>query len=894
GKYSAMSDEELRGQTEIFKEKYSNGEKLDDILPYAFAAVREAADRVLNKRPFKVQLIGGIVLHQGRVAEMKTGEGKTLVATLPAYLNALTGEGVHIVTVNPYLARVGSEEMGRVYGFLGMSTGLIDHNQSQADKKAAYACDITYGTNSEYGFDYLRDNMKTYKEMLVQRGHVFAIVDEVDSILIDEPRTPLILSGEGDKPTDLYVQAEKFVSKLKEFRIKEINAKEINDDILADYIVDEKARTAVLTTYGITKAESFFKLENLSDAENAEIAHHINQAIKARGVMHIDDDYVIKDGKVLIVDTFTGRIMPGRKYNDGLHQAIEAKEHVNIEKENKTVASITYQNYFRFYKKLSGMTGTALTEDAEFREIYNLDVVEIPTNMPMIRVDHPDVVYKNKTGKYNAIIEQIKECHIKGQPVLVGTVSVEKSEELSRRLKLTGIEHTVLNAKFHDKEAEIVAQAGKIGNVTISTNMAGRGTDILLGGNPEFLAKQEMRKLGYDEEVINFAISFALTDDEELINARELYRDLFAKYKKEIEPLHDKVCELGGLFIVGTERHEARRIDNQLRGRSGRQGDPGESRFFLSLDDDLMRLFGSERILGMVDRLGLEDDQPIEARLLSNSIENAQKQLEGRHFESRKNVLTYDDVMNQQRNVIYKQRMEVLDGVDLKDKVINMMRGMVETVVNDCAPTDENPEWNFTEIRSQFMGLLCGENDFKYTPEEAKKIKPDEINGLLYERAIKIYTDKEKLFDQAFGAGQMREIERTILLTCVDREWMDHIEAMDDLKHSIGLQAYAQRNPVNEYRIQGADMFDEMIQEIRNKTVRTLLSIVPKPEAIKRKEVAKVTGEGFEGSGANKQTQKKTSAPVVKGEKTGRNDLCPCGSGKKYKKCCGMSEDSAE
>ena len=890
-KYKVMTDDELRSQTDIFKEQYANGKTLDDILPYAFAVVREAADRVLKKRPFDVQVLGGIILHQGRIAEMKTGEGKTLCAAMPAYLNALTGEGVHIITVNEYLARVGSEEMGRIYGFLGMITGLLHHDQKRLDKQRAYNSDITYGTNNEFGFDYLRDNMAVYKNNMSQRGHIYGIVDEVDSILIDEARTPLIISGEGDESTELYDQAEKFVRTLKEHRIKELDDKKETDDVQADYIVDEKARTTIMTASGIEKAERFFKLENLSDPENSTIAHHINQAIKARGIMFLDVDYVINDGKVIIVDSFTGRMMPGRRFNDGLHQAIEAKEHVNIEKESKTLATITFQNYFRFYKKLSGMTGTALTEENEFRDIYNLDVVEIPTNKPMIRIDHPDLVYKNKAGKYNAIIEQIKTCHDKGQPVLVGTVSVDKSEELSNKLRMTGIEHTVLNAKFHDKEAEIVAQAGKVGAVTISTNMAGRGTDILLGGNPEFLAKQDMRKLEYSEEVIGFVVSSTLTDDEDLIKAREIYKEAFAKHSKDIEPLHDQVCKAGGLYIIGTERHESRRIDNQLRGRSGRQGDPGESKFFLSLEDDLMRLFGSDRITGMVDRLGLEEDQPIAAKLLSNSIENAQKQLEDQNFNRRKNVLTYDDVMNQQRNVIYKQRMEVLDGTDIKGKIIGMIHAMIENTVTVNAPTEENPELNVDEIKTQFLGLLCGEDD------KFEDMDSDGIIEELNDRAMKKYEEKEVLF----GADQMREIERVVLLRCVDTEWMDHIDAMDDLKGSIGLQAYAQRNPINEYRIQGADMFDEMVEEIRNKTVRMILSIMPKPSAetpIERKEVAKVTGEGFEGSQkpASKAAQRPRpmQAPVVKSAKVGRNDPCPCGSGKKYKKCCGVNENDED
>ena len=889
--YEAMSDSELRAVTPAFKERLANGETLDDILPDAFAAVREAADRVLGKRPFHVQLIGGIVLHQGRIAEMKTGEGKTLVATLPAYLNALTGEGVHIVTVNEYLARVGSEEMGRVYEFLGMTTGLIRHGQSRAEKQAAYRCDITYGTNNEFGFDYLRDNMVVYKENMVQREHVFCIVDEVDSILIDEARTPLIISGEGEESTEMYDRAEAFVRGLKEYRIKELDNKEVNDDVDADYIVDEKARTTVLTASGIAKAERFFHLDNLSDPENSTLSHHINQAVRARGIMHRDVDYVVKEDQVIIVDAFTGRLMPGRRFSDGLHQAIEAKEHVRIQKESKTLATITFQNYFRMYRKLSGMTGTALTEENEFREIYNLDVVEIPTNKPMIRDDHPDVVYKNQEGKYNAIVQQIIECHKKGQPVLVGTVSIEKSEALSRRLKLNGIEHTVLNAKYHEREAEIVAQAGKLGTVTISTNMAGRGTDILLGGNPEFLAKQQMRKDGYEEDIIGQAVGSALTDDTAILEARRVYRQLFEQYKREIEPLAKQVCDAGGLFIIGTERHESRRIDNQLRGRAGRQGDPGESRFFLSLDDDLMRLFGSERILGLVERLGLPDDQPIEAKILSNSIESAQKQLEGHNFERRKNVLTYDDVMNQQRTVIYDQRREVLNGGDIHEKILHMIRQTIEQAVDSFAGGEDAGHWNFDGLRTYFFGLLCGETDFRYSAEELEKVTREDIVKLLNDRAMKLYAEKEALF-----GDQMREVERVVLLKNVDLKWMDHLDAMDDLKDSIGLQAYAQRSPINEYRIQGAELFDDMIAMIQEDTMRMILSVVPAKQ-IKREEVAKVTGEGFEGTGA-KKTPAKPSAPKQParntGVKVGRNDPCPCGSGKKYKKCCGFHEGASD
>ncbi len=885
-KYSAMSDDELRGCTKLLKDRLSNGETLDDILVDAFALVREADDRVLGKRPFRVQLMGGIILHQGRIAEMKTGEGKTLVATLPAYLNALTGKGVHIVTVNEYLARLGAEEMGRVYGFLGLTTGLVIHDQTKEEKRQAYACDITYGTNNEYGFDYLRDNMVVYKQHMVQRGHAFAIVDEVDSILIDEARTPLIISGEGEKSTDMYDRANSFVKNLRQFRIKELDQKEVNDDIDADYIVDEKARSTVLTASGIEKAEKFFGIENLSDPENSELAHYINQSVKAHGIMKREVDYVMKDGQVIIVDTFTGRLMFGRRYSDGLHQAIEAKEHVQIQKENKTLATITFQNYFRLYGKLSGMTGTALTEEMEFREIYNLDVVEIPTNKPMIRIDHNDVVYKNTKGKYNAIVQQIIECNQKGQPVLVGTVSVDKSEELSRRLKREGIEHTVLNAKHHEKEAEIVAEAGKLGKVTISTNMAGRGTDIMLGGNPEFMAKQEMLKKGYDEETVGLAVGSSLSVSQEVLEARVVYKELFSKYKAEIAPLAKQVCDAGGLFIIGTERHESRRIDNQLRGRSGRQGDPGESRFFISFEDDLMRLFGSDRIIGIVDKLGLEDDQPIDVKIVSNSIESAQKRLEDQNFARRKTVLNYDDVMNQQRTVIYNQRGEVLDGLDLKDKIRRMISTIIANAVHTHLSDPDKSNWNFEELKTYFFGTLCNKDDFKYTDDELSSVTADEITEMLEERADKLYSEKETIF----GVNEMREIERIILLKSVDRRWMDHIDIMDDLKDSIGLHAYAQRDPLKEYQIQGADLFDEMIASICEDTARAVLSVVPRQQEIKREAVAKVTSAGFVGSKAEGTVKK----PVKKDVKVGRNDPCPCGSGKKYKKCCGLNETTTE
>ncbi len=879
-KYKNMTNEELAATTPRLKARLKAGETLDDILPDAFAAIREADDRILGKRPFRVQLIGGIILHQGRIAEMKTGEGKTLVATMPAYLNALTENGVHIVTVNDYLARRDSEEMGRVYEFMGLKTGLVVHGQNTNEKKNAYAADITYGTNNEFGFDYLRDNMAIYDERTVQRGHAFAIVDEVDSILIDEARTPLIISGAGDKATDLYDRADAFVRKLKKKVIKEQDTKEELDSVDADYIVDEKAHNAILTPAGAKKAEEYFGVENLADPENNQLVHHINQAIRAHGTMHRDVDYVVNENGVIIVDSFTGRLMPGRRYSNGLHQAIEAKEHVKIEKENKTLATITFQNYFRMYTKLSGMTGTALTEEMEFREIYSLDVVEIPTNRPMIRKDHSDVVYKNVKGKYDAIVRQIIACHQKGQPVLVGTISIEKSEELSAKLKRNGIPHTVLNAKHHEKEAEIVAQAGKLGAVTISTNMAGRGTDIMLGGNPEYMAKKEMRKMEIDEELIAMATGTSEIDDEAVKQARRTFAELYAKFKKEIEPEAEAVKAAGGLFILGTERHESRRIDNQLRGRAGRQGDPGESRFYLSLEDDLMRLFGSDRILGMVDRLGLDDDTPIDARLLSNSIEGAQKRIEDNNFKRRKNVLTYDDVMNQQRAIIYKQRWEVLKGENVSEKIQNMIITTVSMEVEHFTVGDSPLDWSLDSLRERYKGILCTEEDFKYTESELKEMEREDIRDLLCDRAMELYHSKEVLF----GEETFREIERALLLQAVDNSWMEHIDMMDDLKGSISLQAYAQRDPVNEFRIQGADMFDAMVEEIRETTVRRVLTITPKAPNVKRVEVAKPTVEGFAGA-AQKKTVVKRAA-----ERVGPNDPCPCGSGKKYKKCCALRE----
>jgi len=880
-KYKEMSNEELSATTERLKARLDEGATLDDILPDAFAAIREADDRILGKRPFRVQLIGGIILHQGRIAEMKTGEGKTLVATMPAYLNALTGKGVHIVTVNDYLARRDSEEMGRVFAFMGLSTGLVVHGLSHDEKKAAYLSDITYGTNNEFGFDYLRDNMVVYKEKMVQRGHNFAIVDEVDSILIDEARTPLIISGAGEQSTDMYDRANALARSMKKFVIKEMDSKTSYDDVDADYIVDEKANNAILTPKGTARAEEFFGIDILSDPENSEIAHHVNQAIRAHGIMKRDVDYVVNEQGVMIVDAFTGRLMPGRRYSNGLHQAIEAKEGVKVEKENKTLATITFQNYFRMYSKLSGMTGTALTEEMEFREIYNIDVVEIPTNRPMIRHDHSDAVFKSVDGKYSAVIKQIIECHAKGQPVLVGTVSIDKSEELSRRLRREGIEHNVLNAKHHDKEAEIVAQAGKYGAVTISTNMAGRGTDIMLGGNPEFMAKREMRKMEIDDELIALSTGTVETDDEEVLAARETYRKLYEKYKSEIAPEAEKVRAAGGLFILGTERHESRRIDNQLRGRSGRQGDPGESRFYLSLEDDLMRLFGSERMIGMVERLGVPDDMPIDAALLSNTIESAQKKLEDQNFRRRKYVLTYDDVMNQQRNVIYQQRNDVLMGENISDTVLKMIFGTVEDTVAHHLHGEDTMLWDTEGLLEHYKGLLVSEGELD--ADELKKKSKEEVTDILCEKAQSLYDSKIMLL----GEERFKEIERAILLQNVDRSWMEHIDAMEDLKDTIRLQSYAQRDPVVEYRIQGADMFDMMVEEIRDKTARMILSITIKTPEIKRVQVANPISEGFDG---DKRAQRRVSVAKKSEPKTGRNDLCPCGSGKKYKKCCGAPD----
>lgn len=874
--YQKLSDAELQAKTPEFKARLAQGETLDDILPEAFAALREAADRVLGLRPYQVQLIGGIVLHQGRIAEMKTGEGKTLVATLPAYLNALAGEGVHIVTVNDYLAKRDSEWMGKVYRFMGLSVGLIIHGLSKAERKAAYAADITYGTNNEMGFDYLRDNMAIYDTDLVQRGQAFAIVDEVDSILIDEARTPLIISGKGEESTALYTQVDQFVAGLRCQRIAETDDKELADeDSDADYIVEEKGRHVTLTPKGIAKAEAYFNLENLSDAENTTLNHHINQAIKARGIMKRDVDYVVKDGQVIIVDEFTGRLMFGRRYNEGLHQAIEAKEGVTVANESKTLATITFQNYFRLYGKLSGMTGTALTEEEEFASIYDLDIVEIPTNRPIARVDDPDRVYKTESAKYHAIIAQIEECHSKGQPVLVGTVSIEKSELLSKMLTRKGIKHNVLNAKQHEKEAEIIAQAGKYGAVTVATNMAGRGTDIMLGGNAEYLAKAELRKAGYSDEIIAEATGFADTDNEEILEARRLFAASESKYKEEIREEADQVRAAGGLYILGTERHESRRIDNQLRGRSGRQGDPGETCFFLSLEDDILRLFGSERIQGLMDKMGVADDMPIDAKMLSGAIENAQKRVESRNFQARKDVLDYDNVMNTQREVIYEQRRKVLSGEDLKDYIASMIRSIISRSVQGVMGEQKHlsaEDWK--QATAEYRGVFLLPDELSYTEEELSGFTAGQLIEKLEERAFDIYNQKETIL----GEPLMRELERVVMLRVVDEYWMEHIDAMDDLKQGIRLRAYGQEDPVVAYKREGYEMFENMVGAIQEETVKRIY-ITRVKERVERKAVAKVTGE----SGSSDGTVKKQ--PVRKVKKIGRNDPCPCGSGLKWKKC---------
>lgn len=928
-KYKAMSDSELKEQTDILKNRLKKGETTDDILPDAFAVCREASDRVLGMRHFPVQIIGGIVLHQGRIAEMKTGEGKTLVATLPAYLNGLTGEGVHIVTVNDYLARRDSEWMGKLYRFLGLTVGLIVHDMENDARKAAYSADITYGTNNELGFDYLRDNMVVYKENKVQRGHAYAIVDEVDSILIDEARTPLIISGAGDKSTDLYERADKLAKTLKAERFAETDSKEDNDDLYKekgiDYIVDEKAKSATLTPLGVKKAEQYFGIENLTDPDNLTIQHHVNQAIKAHGIMKRDIDYVVKDGEVIIVDEFTGRLMYGRRYNEGLHQAIEAKEGVKVENESKTLATITFQNYFRLYTKLSGMTGTAMTEEEEFREIYRLDVVEIPTNRPMIREDLPDSIFKTEQGKFEAVIRDIMECHETGQPVLVGTISIEKSELLSAMLKKKGIKHNVLNAKQHEKEAEIVAQAGKKGAVTIATNMAGRGTDIMLGGNAEFMAKSEMRKMQFSEELIAEATGFAETDDEEILNARKTFAQLNQKYKEAIREEADEVRKAGGLFIIGTERHESRRIDNQLRGRSGRQGDPGKSRFYLSTEDDLMRLFGGERMKVVMERLNAPDDMPIENKMLSNIIESSQQKVESRNFAIRKNVLQYDDVMNRQREIIYGQRDQVLNGDNIKDQIIKMVEQTIEKNVSTFCPDDVTRDnWNLGSLRDYYLGWLIDENDLRYTLDDLEGMEKKDLIDELTKKAMDLYEENESILPEE----TMREMERVYLLKNVDTYWMDHIDAMEQLKQGIRLRAYGQRDPVVEYRFEGFDMFDEMIASIREDTVKMVLAApkriveiqkrnaeiarkqqemarqaaaahqvvlpgqqpqtpaqTPLNVVIKREQVAKPLATGGDGTDTANRTVRKSAR-----DKIGRNDPCPCGSGKKYKKCCGKDE----
>ena len=926
-KYANMSESELKNQTALLKERLANGESTDDILPDAFAVCREASWRVLGMKHFPVQVIGGIVLHQGRIAEMKTGEGKTLVATLPAYLNALTGEGVHIVTVNDYLARRDSEWMGKLYRYLGLTVGLIVHDLENDDRKKAYAADITYGTNNELGFDYLRDNMVVYKEQKVQRPHAFAIVDEVDSILIDEARTPLIISGKGDKSTDLYERADILAKSLKIQRFAELDSKEDMEEYYAqnniDYVVDEKQKTATLTQSGVKKAEEFFGIENLTDPENLTIQHHVNQAIKANGVMKLDVDYVVKDDEVIIVDEFTGRLMYGRRFNEGLHQAIEAKEGVKVQSESKTLATITFQNYFRLYKKLSGMTGTAQTESEEFEEIYKLDVVEIPTNKPVLRKDLPDSIYKTEKGKFNAVIEQICEAHEKGQPVLVGTISIEKSELLSKMLKKRGIKHNVLNAKQHEKEAEIIAQAGKLGAVTIATNMAGRGTDIILGGNSEYMAKASMRKQGIPEELIEEATGYAETDDEDIISARKIFQELNSKYKEEIRDEADRVREAGGLFIIGTERHESRRIDNQLRGRSGRQGDPGMSRFFLSTEDDLMRLFGGDRMKMMMERMNVDEDMPIENKLLSNIIENSQEKVELRNFGIRKDVLQYDDVMNRQREIIYGQRDQVLNGEDLHDTILKMIDDTIDTSIKHYLPEGPRENWNVQSLKDYYNGWIIRDEDkYNFDIEDLEDMESDEIKQMLVDDALEIYRENEELLDEV----TIREMERVYLLKNVDTHWMDHIDNMEQLKSGIRLRSYGQHDPVVEYRIEGFDMFDEMIENIREDTVKLML-VMPKrvyeiqkrqeaieaarkaaekqaaaahqvilnngekqqqqpnavQAALRREQVAKPTMTSSDGT----DTANKT---VRKGKKIGRNDPCPCGSGKKYKKCCGRDE----
>ena len=879
--YRQLTDEQLQAKTPEFKQRLQQGETLDDILPEAFAAVREAADRVLGLRPYRVQLIGGIVLHQGRIAEMKTGEGKTLVATLPAYLNALSGNGVHIVTVNDYLAKRDSEWMGKVHRFMGLTVGLIIHDLTKEERQAAYAADITYGTNNEMGFDYLRDNMAIYKNEQVQRGHSFAIVDEVDSILIDEARTPLIISGMGEKSTQLYDMAEAFSCRLKKYVVAETDDKAAEDESLdADYIVDEKARTATLTARGIAKAEEFFHLENLSDPENSTIAHHINQAIKAHGTMKRDVDYVVKDGEIIIVDEFTGRLMFGRRYSEGLHQAIEAKEHVSVQRESKTLATITFQNYFRLYSKLSGMTGTAMTEEEEFATIYKLDIVEIPTNRPVVRIDNEDAVYKTEQGKYRAVIRQVKECHEKGQPVLVGTVSIEKNELLSRMLTKEGIRHNLLNAKNHEKEAEIVAQAGQFGAVTVATNMAGRGTDIMLGGNAEYMATNDLRKAGYTDEVIADATGYAETDNSEILEARQMFADKLRQHKEEISGEADRVRQAGGLFIIGTERHDSRRIDNQLRGRAGRQGDPGETRFYISLEDDLMRLFGGERVQAAMERMKIDEDMPIESKMLTRSIQQAQTTVESRNFQARKSVLEYDDVMNKQREIIYGQRRQVLEGMDVKDVIMNMMNTSITHLVQNAFSGVHHLDMtSCQELLRQVEGLYFPKYAVRFTQEQLDTMDAQAVIDAFTQAAAAYYQQKE----DEFTSPVMREVERVVLLRVVDEYWMEHIDAMSDLRQGIRLRAYAQTDPIIAYKKESLEMFEEMIAAIQDETVRRLYSVrLQKNEEVKRQRVANATSESVGGDGTVKKQPRKV-------KKIGRNEPCPCGSGKKYKNCCGRN-----
>ena len=879
--YRGLTDEQLQTKTPEFKQRLQQGETLDDILPEAFAAVREAADRVLGLRPYRVQLIGGIVLHQGRIAEMKTGEGKTLVATLPAYLNALSGNGVHIVTVNDYLAKRDSEWMGKVHRFMGLTVGLIIHDLTKEERQAAYAADITYGTNNEMGFDYLRDNMAIYKNEQVQRGHSFAIVDEVDSILIDEARTPLIISGMGEKSTQLYDMAESFACRLKKYVVTETDDKEAEDETLdADYIVDEKARTATLTARGIAKAEEFFHLDNLSDPENSTIAHHINQAIKAHGTMKRDVDYVVKDGEIIIVDEFTGRLMFGRRYSEGLHQAIEAKEHVSVQRESKTLATITFQNYFRLYSKLSGMTGTAMTEEEEFATIYKLDIVEIPTNRPVVRIDNEDAVYKTEQGKYRAVIRQVKECHEKGQPVLVGTVSIEKNELLSRMLTKEGIRHNLLNAKNHEKEAEIVAQAGQFGAVTVATNMAGRGTDIMLGGNAEYMATNDLRKAGYTDEVIADATGYAETDNSEILEARQMFADKLRQHKEEISGEADRVRQAGGLFIIGTERHDSRRIDNQLRGRAGRQGDPGETRFYISLEDDLMRLFGGERVQAAMERMNIDEDMPIESKMLTRSIQQAQTTVESRNFQARKSVLEYDDVMNKQREIIYGQRGQVLEGMDVKDVIMNMMNTSITHLVQNAFSGVQHLDMtSCQELLRQVEGVYFPKYAVRFSQEQLDAMDAQAVTDAFTQAAAGYYQQKE----DEFTAPVMREVERVVLLRVVDEYWMEHIDAMSDLRQGIRLRAYAQTDPIIAYKKESLEMFEEMIAAIQDETVRRLYSVrLKKNEEVKRERVANATSESVGGDGTVKKQPRKV-------KKIGRNEPCPCGSGKKYKNCCGRN-----